>query len=140
VSTEEGDGDGSERPAGDLLGVVDQRGEGSLIGGRRSAGPLPGDRGPEGAVDLTSSFEDVPPTCHEADRLPVECVELVDDDLALPVDPVTLGGGEPGVHPGQPPLVVLEPPGGWWERAVGSGVHRAPPRVSVCRWVPVRHD
>ena len=123
VTAQQRHGDPPQRPAGQFFGVVDHRRQWRRIRSRRSSRPVPCRRGPQHSVDVAGLGENGPPALDQLTGLPIEPVELIDDDLAFPIECVAMGEREPGVGPGEPPFVVLRPSRRRGQCAIWSCVH-----------------
>ena len=129
VATEERHRDPSERPTAERFGVVDHRRQRRRIRSRGSSRPVPGRRWPQHSVDVAGLCQYGPPPLDQLTGLPIERIELFDDDLAFPVECVAMGEREAGVDSGERPLVVLGPSRCGGQRPIRSCVHGTPPQL-----------
>jgi hypothetical protein len=71
-------------------------------------------------MDVARLGEDSSPALDQLSGLPIEPVELIDDDLAFSIECVAMGEREAGVGSSEPPFVVLRPSRRGGQRAIWS--------------------
>ena len=98
VALEEREADRAEAPARQRFGIVDERGERSLVGTGRSAAVMVGDDRPDLVAEALGLFEQLAATVRSRDCLSVERGDLDQRGLELGADSVVLRAAEARVE------------------------------------------